>query len=141
MTMAKKKISNKLPPFVPMLWDMLNSKAYKDLPNSSKGLLPYFLGKVKLPIKSFEYYETTFSFSYAEALKIGCARRTFYNVIQALMRNGFIDPVKKGGLKSDKLTMSYFRLSKRWKDYGLATFKKMEWREFGQEQIRRSCGS
>ena len=137
--MARRRSGNKdrLPPFVAIFWSILNSRAYRELPNAAKGMLPYFLGKVKIPVKSAEYYETSFSFSYSEAANHGCARRTFHSVIQALIRHGFIDPVRKGGLRSDKKSLSYFRLSKRWMSFGTALFERMEWKEYGQEQIRK----
>lgn len=137
--MAKKGINSKLPPFVPMLWSMLNHSAYISLPPTSKGMLPYFLGKVKLPgnHKDPAYYKTTFEFTYSEGVRLGCARRTFFNVIADLMRFGFIDPVKKGGRRGYGLSSSVFTLSDRWKHYGTSQFRTICWNEFGQHQIEK----
>jgi hypothetical protein len=135
--MGRKKTGNKLEPFVPMFWDTLHSKAYKALPPSTAKLLPYFLGKVQINPKHPEYYKMTFSFTYSEALVYGCSRRTFYGVVSALVQYGFLDPVKRGGLRGMNMSSSIFRLSNRWKQYGNAFFVEMRWDTFGMHQIDR----
>ena len=137
--MSKKLTNNKLPPFVAMLWLMLNHQAYIKLPPSSKAMLPYFLGKVQLPgnYKDPAYYRTNFEFTYSEATRLGCARRTFHKVIVDLVKFGFIDPVKKGGRRGCGLSSSVFRLSNRWQDFGTSLFQEIHWAEFGQYQIKK----
>jgi hypothetical protein len=136
--MRKTKVKNRIPPFVPLLWDMLNAKAYKTLPPTASKMLPYFLGKVKLPgnFRDPQYYETTFTFTYTEAQTLGCARKTFYQVIRALVRLGFIDPVKKGGLRGCNLSFNIFKLSSRWKKYDTAQFVPILFECFEQHQIK-----
>ncbi len=116
---------------------MLNSPAYKELPPTACKILPFFLGKVKLPLASKDYYQINFTLPYAEGLSYGCARKTFSEVIKALMRFGFIDPVKKGGLRGFGLTTSVFRLSTRWEAYKTFAFQEVQWETFGADQIRR----
>ena len=128
--MGKGKRGNRLPPFVPLTWDMLNSKAYIDLPASAGKALPYFLGKVKCSFNDSQRYLMEFSFSYSEGKRVGFASGTFSNVIKALVRKGFIDPVDKGGLRSDGKSYNIFRLSRRWEKYGNADFKDIEWECF-----------
>jgi hypothetical protein len=135
--MRRRKSAGRLPPFVAMTWIMLNSGAYKDLPPTASKMLPYFLGKVKEHPMSKTFYETTFTFPYSEGEALGCARKTFSEVVKGLMRNGFIDPVRKGGMRGDGLSNSVFKLSQRWQKYGRFDFEKIEWATFGQDQIRR----
>ncbi len=136
--MAKKKgKGSKLPPFVALPWMMLNHKAYIELPPTPKGMLPYFLGKVRIPMTAPTYYDAEFSFTFSEAVKYGCARRSFYRVIEALMEYGFIDPVRKGSRSGGRDTASIFRLSKRWERRGTFAFEKVSWGEFGEAQIRK----
>lgn len=130
--MASKKDKRKLaiPPFVPMTWTMLNSKAYTALTFAARAMLPYFIGKPKINIRSDLYLKTQFSISYKEAITYGCSTRTFTRVIEDLMRKGFIDPVDKGGLRGWGLSCNVFRMSDRWKQYGGKNFIAVEWRTF-----------
>lgn len=122
---------NKLPPFVALTWEMLNSAAYKELSPSAAKCLPYFLGKVKTGPNDPQKYLSKFSFSYTEADKLGFAITTFYRVISGLMANGFIDPIDKGGLRGLSRSYNLFKLSTRWKTYGTPAFNKIEeWRCF-----------
>ena len=132
-----KKHTSKLPPFVALTWEMLNHKAYIELPASAKGMLPYFLGKVRASVREPAHYTTNFTFTYSEAQRYGCVKRIFYKVLDDLIRHGFIDPVEKGGLRGAGLTSSTFRLSARWKKYGTPTFEKIAWGQFGADQLRR----
>jgi len=128
---------NKLPPFVALTWELLNSKAYKELPPTAAKMLPYFLGKVKIPLGNSQYYTLTFSFSYSEGVSLGAAKKTFYNVLCALVAYGFIEPIEKGGLRGCGLTSSTFKLSDRWKKYGTAFYLSKSFSEHGQNQIER----
>jgi hypothetical protein len=130
--MTRKKISNKLPPFVPMTWKMLNSEAYKNLPFASAKILPLFIGKVQaFGFNDPARFDTSFEFTYSEAKKrLGYGRSTFYKVLLDLMRHGFVDPVKKGGFRSFGNTSSRFKLSRRWEDYEKFSFKAVDWKGF-----------
>ncbi len=128
--MAKSRAKNKLPPFVPLILEMLNSKVYWELPNAAAKLLPYFFAKVKTPYNDPSRYNTTFTFPFSEAQRYGFARSTFSQVIRDLMRLGFIDPVKKGGLRGTGLASSVFNLSKRWESYGTPEFEEIRWESF-----------
>jgi hypothetical protein len=109
---------------------MLNHPAYKQLPPSAGKALPYWLGKVKRPYNDRAYYTTVFSFSYAEAKRLGYAGGTWSDVIEAVIKHGFVDPVSKGGLRGDGCSGNLFKLSKRWKEYGQPSFQWVSWREY-----------
>lgn len=127
----KKKHSNKLPPFVPITWGMLNSKAYVALKPSSAKALPYFVGKVKgCDWHDPQRMEVVFSLPYGEAKRYGFAEGTFANVIRDLIFCGFLDPYDKGGLRCAKKNRNLFTLSKRWEDFGTAKFSCVEWDTF-----------
>ncbi len=129
--MSKRKTSNKLPPFVPLTWNLLHSAAYKNLAPSAAKALPYFIGKVqRIPYKDPARYSTTIVLTYSEARTYRFGKTTFYNIIKSLMRNGFIDPVKKGGLRGGGLSSNNFTLSKRWELYGTSTFEEIKWECF-----------
>ncbi|MDQ7786770.1 MAG: hypothetical protein RDU01_04110 [Thermodesulfovibrionales bacterium] len=130
MKKYKRKKNNRLPPFVALTWDTLNSQAYKALTPSASKALPYFLGKVKLTYNDPDRYENAFTFSYTEGRRFGFASSTFHSVICELVEKGFIDPVDKGGLRSDGKSFNYFKLSKRWGKYGKEDFIKKEWSTF-----------
>lgn len=134
--MGGKSEKNKLPPFVALLWGLLNSKAYIELPPSAGKILVYFLGKPRLTPRDPRYHSTTFVFPYSEAKRYGFAKKTYSDIIKDLVRLGFIDPVVKGGLRSGGKSMSVFKLSERWKKYGRADFKEVAWEGFGEHQIR-----
>ena len=130
------KYKGKTVPFVALTWELLNSKAYKQLPCSAAKILPYFLGKVKMDFRDPARYETTFPFTYSEARRLGFAKSTFAKVLKDLTRLGFIDPVTKGGLRGTGLTSSVIRLSKRWEDYGKDSFKEIKWECFLGKQAQ-----
>lgn len=119
--------------FVMLFWELLNSKAYKELTPSAAKALPYFLGKVQLPPKDPNRFVEEIEFSYREGHRMGFANATFSKIIQDLIRFGFIDPVKKGGLRGDRRTSSRFRLSRRWADFGAEKFKSADWKSFHQD--------
>jgi hypothetical protein len=125
-----KRSLNKLPPFVPITWDVLNSRAYKELPYAAAKALPYFLGKIKISFNDPLRFTTEFPLSYPEAKTYGFAPATFSKVIQKLVYFGFIDPVDKGGLRGCGKSYNLFRLSKRWKFYGEQEFKSINWQCF-----------
>lgn len=127
MSYRGKKNLKRLPPFVPLLWQMLNNKAYIDLPPSASKALPYFLGKYKGNYYDPERYTQEFIFPYSEAKRYGFAYATHSKNIRELMKNGFIDPVDKGGLRGECRSCSKFKLSQRWKTYGTEEFKSILW--------------
>lgn len=112
--------------FVMFNWDLLNSKAYKDLPPSAAKALPYFLGKIKRRPDDPQKYLEEFSFSYTEARRLGFSNGTHYRNISRLIEKGFIDPVSRGGLRSFGFSSNTFRLSQRWKDYDTPEFKRVQ---------------
>ena len=126
----RQKNGARIPPFVPLLWELLNSLAYKSLPTSASKALPYFLGKVKLSPRDPERYEQAFEFSYREGRQVGFALATFSKVIQDLVKYGFIDPVDKGGLRGDCKSSNKFKLSKRWETFDSEKFQKVDWKSF-----------
>lgn len=89
--MSKKKRSTIYGPFVPMMKDMLNSKAYKELRNSSR--VSYLL--LRLQCKHFEQSEVKFPVSHAAEYM---DRQTFMTAITQLIDLGFIQKTFEGGL-------------------------------------------
>lgn len=129
----------RLPPFVPLTWEMLNHKAYKELPPSAAKALPYFLGKVKCDYLDPARLASEFSFSYSEGQSLGFATGTFSKVITDLVRYGFIDPKDKGGLRGDCKSNNLFCLSQRWKLCGQKDFQLIDWKCFlpRQKQLQK----
>jgi hypothetical protein len=123
-----KKQKNKMPPAVVLFWQLLNSKAYKDLPPSAAKALPYFLGKVKgVPLQSIERYQIEFTLTYPEAQGLGFSKGTYYKVICDLIVFGFIECAEKGGLRGYCKTNNKFKLSTRWTLYGTPEFIIKHW--------------
>ena len=122
------KESGKLPPFVALIWDLLNSRAYKELSHTGAKVLPFFLGKNKLHIKHEDYYRRPFVLTYVELKRVaGLSTATSSRVIKELVKLGFVDPVSKGGLRGCGGTCNEFCLSSRWRDYGTSNFKEEQW--------------
>lgn len=136
MDMASKKSNYKIRNFVAIRHEILRSPAYIILKPMARSMLPYFLWKVKIPFSDPTYYYADFPFTFSEAVKYGCSKRTFYRVIEDLMEKGFIDPVRKGGRNGGRDTASIFRLSKRWEKHGTFEFVPISWKQFGADQIR-----
>lgn len=112
-----KKNFNKLPPFVALTMDMLNSTAYKDLTFAAGKLLPYFLCKVKKGFNDPERYSTVFTFSFPEAKRYGFATATFFRAYNELAEKGFIEIAEKGGLRGTGKSCNKYLLSKAWNNY------------------------
>jgi len=111
---------------VALTWEMLNSKAYKKLPASAAKALPYFLGRDgKTGRKEGDDYSGTFIMSYGEATALGFAERTFARIIKDLVGFGFIDMAGYGGLRGTCKSFNKFRLSGRWREFGLSTFEEV----------------
>lgn len=127
--MAKKR-GSKYFSFAAIFLEMLNSPAYIDLPHSAAKALPYFIVKVKTKFDDPQRYSMEFPFSYKEAERYGFAPATFSKAIQALVAHGIIDPIDKGGLRSDGKSLNKFCLSLRWKNYGKSEFESLNWKCF-----------
>ncbi len=123
----------KLPPFVPLIWDLLNSKAYLELMPSAAKALPYFIGKPaddrkqKLIYGIPAYFGAVFQFSYREGKRLGFAFGTFSRVIRDLVRLGFLEPIDKGGLRGDGKSYNRFQICRRWERYGYSDFERKDW--------------
>jgi len=129
-----KKRRKKREPFVRLTLELIKGKAYRELPPSASKMLVHFLSRpgeaFGIPLSDRQAYEVTFNFTYGEASKIGCARATFLTVIEALVRHGFIDPVKRGGVYNGRKVSSVFRLSQRWRAYGTPGFCLRDYRKW-----------
>lgn len=120
----------RMPPFVAMPIFLITSKAFTTLPFAASKALVYFRNKPQLPFNDPQYYKAKFPFSYSEAEGLGFSKGTFAKVIRTLVAYGFLDPVTKGGLRGDRKSMSQFRLSNRYLNYGGQNFKQISWGEF-----------
>ena len=128
--MGRDKSKPKLPPFVPLTWEVLNSKAYIKLTSSAGKALPYFFGKhgkdygiAFTKTKGSAFSGKPIEFTYAEAARLGFANRTFSRVIADLIDKGFIDMAGYGGMRGFCKTNNKFLLSARWVDYGERSFQ------------------
>jgi hypothetical protein len=130
MARKRKQEITKLPPFVALPWEIMNSAAYISMKHSARAVLPYFLGKPKVPFNRPQYLQTDFQFSYPEACRSGFARSTFSKAIKTLVSHGFVDPVDKGGLRGHGKSCSRFKISRRWELYGKKAFIQISWEEF-----------
>lgn len=122
--MARGKKQNKIPgSFVAITYEMIESKAFKELNSSSLKSLILCMRKVKTydPIDRFKLQ---FSLTYPEANKQGLWDSAFSRGIKQLQQLGFIDCVMKGGMRFQGKANSLYRLSQRWKRYGMPDFQK-----------------
>jgi len=118
MGKSRQQRKEKMPPFVPLRMDALESTAYMTLtPNAAK-LLPYFIRSCIRAVKGAPDTTTIFGLTYAEAIKYGFARRTCHDAIKVLELHGFIDIVSVGGLRGVGFSNSQYKLSNRWVAYG-----------------------
>lgn len=122
------------PPFAMILTEVVKSEAYRKLSPSAAKALPIFIiktGEVHcLNPKDAAWTRSVFGLTYTEAEKYGITRPTFFRVLQNLMSFGFLDPVEKGGRRSDGRSCSKFRHSNRWRDYGKPGFEDVRWKGF-----------
>ena len=122
--MARGKKQNKIPgSFVAITYEMIESKAFKELNSSSLKSLILCMRKVKTydPIDRFKLQ---FSLTYPEANKQGLWDSAFSRGIKQLQQLGFIDCVMKGGMRFQGKANSLYRLSQRWKRSGMPDFQK-----------------
>jgi hypothetical protein len=113
-----KKKSEKMPPFVPLRMDCMESTAYVSLTGSAAKLYGYFIRSCIRATRGAPNTITQFNFTYSEAGKYGFARRTFHDALKALEHNGFVEIVTVGGLRGFGHTNSVYKLSGRWATYG-----------------------
>jgi len=130
MARRKHHKSGRLPPFVPILYSMINHQAFRDLGYSSAKALLYFLAKVKVSPTDPARYSSPFSLTYPEARRYGFSNGTFNKVIRDLIDKGFIDPARKGGLRGNQKSSTLYCLSERWEKYGTNEFKEVDWGTF-----------
>ncbi|OPY02417.1 MAG: hypothetical protein A4E60_01048 [Syntrophorhabdus sp. PtaB.Bin047] len=130
----KKRRRKRSEPFVRLTLELIKSKAYRDLPPSAAKMLVHFLSRpgeaFGIPLSDRQAYETTFSLTYSEASKLGCARATFLAVVEALVGHGFLDPVRRGGVYNGRKVSSVYRLSQRWMAFGTSGFRPVNYRRW-----------
>lgn len=132
MGSKEKRTKRNSTPFVMLTYKMLNSRAYQKLPASAAKALPLFLAKVKEHVNNDQRYREIFSLSYGELKKAaGLSDRTCAKVFRELVKFGFISPVTKGGLRGHGKTVSKYKLSLRWEEYGHPDFREVDLRRFG----------
>jgi len=129
--MRRKKHKYQLRRNVYVQWEMLDSKAFKELNASGIRVLLRFLQKrtwayIKQGRHQKRVYENhNLVFTYAEAAAvIGIQTTTFYNAIKRLVEVGFVDIEHQGGTFGHDYSM--YALSERWRDYGTERFKIVE---------------
>jgi len=117
--MVKKKGQKIKGQFVPMIYPMLKSEAFKSLSTTAKVTYLYFEMDRKIG------HQTEFILTFYQAQKYGvCASpATFNKVKRELVVKGFLDPFEPGGLNQPAI----FELSNRWKWYGTDRFQKVEY--------------
>lgn len=98
---------NRLPPFVPILKDMLKSEAWEAISNPARVAYVHLKGKCVTQNND----EITLSFKEAE--RIMC-RDTFSSALNQLEKHGFITKIQRGGLYRKR---NYFRISDQWKSF------------------------
>ena len=105
-----KKKKDRLPPFVAITKEMINSEAFKKLTNASR--VTYLL--LKAQCKKFEQDEVKFPYSHASAYM---KTNTFAKSIAQLIEYGFISKTQEGGLFR---RTNIYKLISEWKAYPLA---------------------
>ena len=96
--------------FVMMTREILYSKAYQELSQSAKLAYIYFA----IDQKSKEDKKVILTYGQAKEHGVCRSPSTFSKVKKELVRYGFLDPLKRGGLNEH----SVFELSGRWINYG-----------------------
>lgn len=134
MGKSRQKHKERMPPFVPIRLDTLESTAYITLPSSAAKLFPYFIRSCVRAVKGQPDTTTLVGFTYAEATKYGFARRTFHDAVKALELHGFIDIVSVGGLRGAGHTNSQYKLSSRWATYG-----GLDWAKTAHKEAKKSA--
>lgn len=118
------KSGDRLPPFVPIFKEEMDSKAFLKLTPSTIKVLIYMRWAAGVVKKKTGDSAAAFHFTYEETERLGIARRTFSRALQQLVDKGFIDIVYQGGLRGSGRSNSRYRMSDRWRLYGLPGFVK-----------------
>ena len=103
--MGKKK--NRLPPFVAILKEMLQSEAWESISNPARIAYVHLKAKCVTPNND----EITLSFGEMERIM---DRHTFSRSLSQLEEHGFITKNQRGGLFRKR---NYFRISDQWKSF------------------------
>lgn len=126
---TKGKDKNRLPPFTPILNEEMDSKAYLALTGTAVKVLTWFKRIDGVLRKSSGGgYNGILDFTYSEAAKRGFARTTFSRAISELGEVGFIDIITTGGLRGAGRSNSKYKLSIRWRIYGMEVKPQGAWR-------------
>jgi len=125
--MRRGKIRNRIVGgFVALPIEMMDSPAYHKLKGAAVKVLLLLMRKVKTHNPA-ERYDYQFPFTFPEAKRKGIPHSTFNRALTQLIELGFIDVVSIGGMRYEGKSFSYYKLSKRWKDYGTPVFEQ-RWR-------------
>jgi hypothetical protein len=100
-----KRIKNKLPPFVAVFREMLNSAAWENIGNPAR--VAYI--HIKSKCVSQDPGEITLSF---DAMEKFMTRQTYARALRELEKFGFIKRTQRGGLYRKR---NYFLLIDEWK--------------------------
>jgi len=106
----------------------MESEAYKAIKSvAAAKALPVFL--CKFSAASARGEKPICEFTYTEAKLVhGIARKSFARGVKEIHNLGFIDVVKKGGMREGSAwSATKFRKSDRWRDYGTHRFIEKEW--------------
>jgi DNA-binding transcriptional ArsR family regulator len=107
--------------------DLLKSTAYESLNGSAVKVYIFFRGKAVGPLRDNTKYvplDKEIKAPYSIIIEdTGLSRGTVRKALLELENKGFIDLVKRGGLKSFGFTSSVYKLSTRLIDYGKELFK------------------
>lgn len=105
--------------FVPILWDELDSPAYRELSGGSAKLYNY-LKKAARDVahdNGIPERDAIFDFTYTEAKKRGFHERTFIRCLKELWDLGFIHVIERGGLRGTRRSNSKYRLCMYWRTF------------------------
>lgn len=122
----------RLPPFVAILIEEMESKAFLELSGTAVKALIWFK-RIDGKLRKAPDYNGIFDFTYSEAKRCGFARRTFSRVIDELVEKGFIEVVSVGGLRGAGRSNSKYKLSSRWCIYRVEIKPKGSWRDLPSE--------
>lgn len=138
--------------FIRMSFELLHSRAYRELNyGSALKVLNWFHEKIRFDVdkkkRGKNRYRITndgeMDFTYREAELRGITKQKFSKALRELHALGFIDIKKPGSALRGDWTV--FRFSDRWREYGTANFKNIEfsksihWVNFGFGAKRRRC--
>ena len=126
-----------------MSYEMLHSKAYAGLTYApALKVLNWFHEKIKVLVNRkkrgkdrYMVIDGDISFPYREASLRGLYPQQYSKALKELHRFGFIDIKKPGSALKGDYTL--YALSDRWRDFGLVSFKGIEfprsvhWQNFG----------